>query len=147
MPRQRSHSSGLSPAGLLTTFYCLTFETSTTRGSSPRIYISQEQSGLVVTPDTWCPNCVTSRHSCITPPERQHLTSPMLDVGALPLTPAFCWQLATKVAYSSRFSHTDSIPNQHWAAGIYDGGTRWFLFMRSVFLRLLPQIQESDILQ
>jgi hypothetical protein len=44
--------SGPSPAGLMTTFYCLRFETPRTWRSSPRIYIPQQQGGPVIPPGT-----------------------------------------------------------------------------------------------
>jgi hypothetical protein len=42
--------SGPSLAGLMTTFYCLRFETPPTWSASPRIYIPQEQGGPVIPP-------------------------------------------------------------------------------------------------
>jgi hypothetical protein len=47
--------SGLSPAGLIITFYSLMFETPPTCRASPRIYIPQEQGGPVTPPGTGFP--------------------------------------------------------------------------------------------
>jgi hypothetical protein len=47
--------SGPSPAGLMTTCYCLRFETPQPGGSGPRIYIPQEQGGPVIPPSTSFP--------------------------------------------------------------------------------------------
>jgi hypothetical protein len=44
--------SGPSPAGLMTIFYCLSFETPQTGGPVPRIYIPQKQGGPVILPST-----------------------------------------------------------------------------------------------
>jgi hypothetical protein len=48
---------GPSPAGLVTTFYCLRFETPPTWRLSPRTYIPQEQGGPVIPPGTGFPFC------------------------------------------------------------------------------------------
>jgi hypothetical protein len=45
------------PAGLMTTFYCLRFETPSTWRSGPRIYIPQEQGDRVIRPSTGFPFC------------------------------------------------------------------------------------------
>jgi hypothetical protein len=47
--------SGPSPAGFVTIFYCLRFETPQTGSPGPRIYIPQEQGGSVITPGHWVP--------------------------------------------------------------------------------------------
>jgi hypothetical protein len=47
--------SGLSPAGLMTIFYCLRFETPQHGGPSPCIYIPQEQGGPVIPSATGFP--------------------------------------------------------------------------------------------
>jgi hypothetical protein len=48
--------SGPSPAGLMTIFYCFRFETHPKPGRpGPRVYIPQEQGGLVIPPGTGFP--------------------------------------------------------------------------------------------
>jgi hypothetical protein len=49
--RQRSHSQ-VSPAGRMTKFYCLRFETPQPGRPGPRIYILQEEGGPVTPPGT-----------------------------------------------------------------------------------------------
>jgi hypothetical protein len=46
---------GSSPAGLMTKFYCLRFETPQLGGPRPRIFIPQEQGGPVIPPGTGFP--------------------------------------------------------------------------------------------
>jgi hypothetical protein len=42
--------SGPSPAGHMTIFYCLRFETPQPRGPGPHIYVPQEQGGSIIPP-------------------------------------------------------------------------------------------------
>jgi hypothetical protein len=54
-PSPAQSFSGPSPAGLITIFYCLRFETPPSGVPGPRIYISHEQGGPVVPPGTGFP--------------------------------------------------------------------------------------------
>jgi hypothetical protein len=47
--------SGPTPAGLVTIFYCLKFETPQPSGPDPRIYITQKHGGPVIPPDIGFP--------------------------------------------------------------------------------------------
>jgi hypothetical protein len=56
-PSSEQSLSDPSPAALITTFYCLRFETPPTWRPGPRIYIPQEEGGAVIPPSTRFPLC------------------------------------------------------------------------------------------